>query len=989
MIYTFYSYKGGVGRTMALANIAELFYREGLKVLMIDWDLEAPGLERFFFSEEDLSKILSNEGIIDMILGYKQQMAQKLDIPKSGELPFTKPAQYAFDIYPQTKNSKRALQLITAGKRTRSHFSSYSKAVISFDWNDFYETWQGGAYLEWVRQELNRMADVVLIDSRTGVTEMGGVCTYHLADAVILFCAANKQNIDGTLKMTKNFSNPQLLELRKNRPLKTLVVPARIEKTSALSALNQFRQRLNSLSDELKQNPELFEELEIPYFPEYAFEEIIAVKQPENSEQYAPELTEAYDRIFQELKRFAPKSILKKIAKIEGKAENKGFKRVLILPVNPHENSLLRLNEEVREIEEGLLRSKNRDQFSIHSRLVASLRGLRRALLDHQPQIVHFSGHGEVNGLTFEDERGKPMLVKAEALAGLFKLCPQLECVLLNGCYLASQAQAIQGHVPYVIGISRAIQDKASLEFSIGFYDALGAGESFVSAFKFGCNALNLSSLPEPAIPVLNGQRIPIGVRSEKQEQPEQIGFVNRINELQFITNMYSPPFILISSPAGYGKTALLKQISVHLAEQNYLCLNLTPLHSADPQNEDESIRELSLQIFQKLGIEHSRELDLRTPEKAGYQIANAMLQHISEKAPPMILLMLDQAETFDEGTVKILLNQWLPTMQEVFSSTVPPIRFRVIFAGRHISFWHQTSSKLPLLLHSLSPFDFSAVYQMVENFDKTANVKRFTDYKSAFAAYLMDFSGGHPGCMANILRRDFGSPLLMVASTAKNVYQKEICPVIEDIERSISSELRDIFDVLSVVRYFNPRLLRRFIELDLISWSTSEYDLETTLLQSHLIIKDGGFLKDDISRRLLAIRLRHKELPSFLEICKQAVSFYREQLQQSAPHRPDRITVELLFQYLQLFYYRDECIEKQKIFALLHEILQLLLSQRSNPQAEIDSVLDILKDDWEFRFTFNYLLRDGIYDNDRPFDEFIEQIELFRRTIVPGGAHD
>ena len=47
-IVTFYSYKGGVGRSMALANIAVLLARRGLKVLAVDWDLEAPGLERYF-----------------------------------------------------------------------------------------------------------------------------------------------------------------------------------------------------------------------------------------------------------------------------------------------------------------------------------------------------------------------------------------------------------------------------------------------------------------------------------------------------------------------------------------------------------------------------------------------------------------------------------------------------------------------------------------------------------------------------------------------------------------------------------------------------------------------------------------------------------------------------------------------------------------------------------------------------------------------------
>jgi MinD-like ATPase involved in chromosome partitioning or flagellar assembly len=47
-IITFYSYKGGTGRTMALANAAWVLASNGKRVLMIDWDLEAPGLHRYF-----------------------------------------------------------------------------------------------------------------------------------------------------------------------------------------------------------------------------------------------------------------------------------------------------------------------------------------------------------------------------------------------------------------------------------------------------------------------------------------------------------------------------------------------------------------------------------------------------------------------------------------------------------------------------------------------------------------------------------------------------------------------------------------------------------------------------------------------------------------------------------------------------------------------------------------------------------------------------
>ena len=50
IIYTFYSFKGGVGRTMALANVAALLAKWGYSVLVVDWDLEAPGLEPILFT---------------------------------------------------------------------------------------------------------------------------------------------------------------------------------------------------------------------------------------------------------------------------------------------------------------------------------------------------------------------------------------------------------------------------------------------------------------------------------------------------------------------------------------------------------------------------------------------------------------------------------------------------------------------------------------------------------------------------------------------------------------------------------------------------------------------------------------------------------------------------------------------------------------------------------------------------------------------------
>jgi CHAT domain len=178
---------------------------------------------------------------------------------------------------------------------------------------------------------------------------------------------------------------------------------------------------------------------------------------------------------------------------------------ILILTANPKGTSRLRLEQEVRDIEEGLNRAQNRDQFVVKSMFAVRPRDIQRAMLDINPSIVHFSGHGTGDeGLVFEDETGSTKLVDGEALAGLFELfAEQVECVVLNGCYSEVQADAAAQHVNYVIGMKKAIGDKAAIEFAVGFYDALGAGRTVEFAHKLGCVAIRLAGVPEQLTPVL------------------------------------------------------------------------------------------------------------------------------------------------------------------------------------------------------------------------------------------------------------------------------------------------------------------------------------------------------------------------------------------------------------------------------------------------------------------------------------------------------
>jgi DNA-binding NarL/FixJ family response regulator len=179
-------------------------------------------------------------------------------------------------------------------------------------------------------------------------------------------------------------------------------------------------------------------------------------------------------------------------------------KRILILAANPNTTTSLRLDKEVREIDIELQRASCRSQFELKQRWAVRTQDIYQSLLDFKPQIVHFSGHGTGDdGLVLEDETGNMRLVDTEALAKLFELFARhIECVVLNACYSEIQAKAIAKHIPYVIGMNKAIGDKAAIKFATGFYCALGAGESFEFAYKLGCNVIQLEGIPEHLTPV-------------------------------------------------------------------------------------------------------------------------------------------------------------------------------------------------------------------------------------------------------------------------------------------------------------------------------------------------------------------------------------------------------------------------------------------------------------------------------------------------------
>ncbi len=180
-------------------------------------------------------------------------------------------------------------------------------------------------------------------------------------------------------------------------------------------------------------------------------------------------------------------------------------KRILMLAANPKDTDRLRLGEEAREILAGLERAKNRDSFELIPRFAQRPDDMRRALLDINPEIIHFSGHGGgKNGLVLENTNGEMKFLETDALVRLFKFFSQkIKCVVLNACYSELQAIAIHEHIDCVIGMSQSVGDRTAIKFAVGFYDALGAGRSYKDAFELGLIAIELDGLKGSDIPQL------------------------------------------------------------------------------------------------------------------------------------------------------------------------------------------------------------------------------------------------------------------------------------------------------------------------------------------------------------------------------------------------------------------------------------------------------------------------------------------------------
>ncbi|MBW4617310.1 MAG: AAA-like domain-containing protein [Desmonostoc vinosum HA7617-LM4] len=253
--------------------------------------------------------------------------------------------------------------------------------------------------------------------------------------------------------------------------------------------------------------------------------------------------------------------------------QNSQPQKILILAAIPYS---LRLDREIREIEDAIRRATRRDLFEIRIKTAVRPQDIRRAIAEERPYIVHFCGHGLSDGsLLLEDDGGNNKPVSPEGLASLFKLhTDYINCVLLNACYSAKPAHAISQHINYAIGMNQPIGDKAAIVFAQGFYDGLGyenldTQDIFQRAFDEGLVAVGLENTSEEQIPVLKKK----GSFIEKRvPETETNIYIERppIEDKCYSAILQPGALVRVKAPQRMGKTLLLEKMLDYARVQGY-----------------------------------------------------------------------------------------------------------------------------------------------------------------------------------------------------------------------------------------------------------------------------------------------------------------------------------------------------------------------------------------------------------------------------------
>lgn len=260
---------------MSLANVATYFAQAGHKVLMIDWDMEAPGLHQYFLDYCDDDYFAEKEGLIDFMYYIRTiheeefrkmpQEKQLASVVKEAPLNYGTVENEHLFLKAHFENSFSNyvipirdidnLSIVKAGKKFDLNYSEKAQA---FDWQAFFE--HSPRFFEYFAQFLQTQYDYVFIDSRTGFTDTSGICTTLLPNILVLAFTPNRQSLDGVLLRAKAATEYRMDYDGEFRPLYIYPLPSRVEADEDALRKEWKKRYENAFSELFKELYELSEE---------------------------------------------------------------------------------------------------------------------------------------------------------------------------------------------------------------------------------------------------------------------------------------------------------------------------------------------------------------------------------------------------------------------------------------------------------------------------------------------------------------------------------------------------------------------------------------------------------------------------------------------------------------------------------------------------------------------------------------------------------
>jgi CRISPR-associated protein Cmr6 len=290
---------------MALANVGVQLARKGKRVLMVDWDLDAPGLDMYFSQNSQVGTFLvsqaiphDNTGLLGLLCDAKTESEQS-SLVDSWKRRLSKiTISSGSDSSPTNQASATvSLDLLASG-----HDSiNYSSRLGSFSWETFFSEYNGGVLLEELRDQWKSCYDFVLIDSRTGLTDAGGVCTVQMPEMLVLIFTANSQSLDGGFKYLSGVEKAREVLAYERTPLTVFPLLARWEGDKEVDLSEQWLERIeNQISPYIEvwcpadlPIRRLLERLRVPHVARFSFGEPLPVLSHSLTDPSLPGL--AYD----------------------------------------------------------------------------------------------------------------------------------------------------------------------------------------------------------------------------------------------------------------------------------------------------------------------------------------------------------------------------------------------------------------------------------------------------------------------------------------------------------------------------------------------------------------------------------------------------------------------------------------------------------------------------------------------------------------------